>query len=304
MSETRKPERQRKEEDMKKLIWAAMGIGVVAIAALAIVTWQSNPSTPTETAVPSTKTPAPSVNPPPRTSAPRANPPNPTREIRSAVKEAVQSVPSSVEATPTPATQPVTARPATAAKPTFSPAINQALQTLLTPQGDYAQKQAAWKQLAESGKLDQAIKELEHQTGEDPSDAVSLAVLGQAYLNKCGASKDVREQGILGMKADMSFEAALKLDPKNWEARLIKAAAMSYWPPELNKSQEVMENLVTLVEQQEAQAARPEYAYTYVLLGDQYLKAGYPDMARDMWQRGARLYPNDGALSKKLAGQP
>lgn len=303
MGEARKPGTKRKDKDMKKLIWAAMGIGVVAIAALAIVAWQSNPPT-TETAVPSTETPAPSVKPPRRTSAARVNPPRPVEENRAAVQAAIEPVQASVEATPTPATQPATARPATKVKPTFSPAISQALQTLLTPQGDYAQKQAAWKQLAESGKLDQAITELEHQTGEDPSNAVSLAVLGQAYLNKCGTIKDVREQGILAMKADMTFETALKLDPKNWEARLTKAAAMSYWPPQLNKDQEVMENLVTLVEQQEAQAARPEYAYTYVLLGDQYLKAGYPDMARDMWQRGARLYPNDTALPKRLAGQP
>jgi hypothetical protein len=295
-----KPRIQRKEEDMKKLIWAAMGIGVVAIAALVIVAWQSNPPPQAETTVPSTETPAPSVPPPSSTLPARVHPSEPAVQNHIVAKSAVEPAIAPTEGVPTP---PV-AQTATKAKPTFSPAINQALQTLFTPQGDYAQKQAAWRQLAESGKLDQAIKELEHQTGDDPSDAESLAVLGQAYLNKCGTIKDVREQGILAMKADMSFEAALKLDPKNWEARLTKAAAMSYWPPELNKSQEVMENLVTLVEQQEAQAARPEYAYTYVLLGDQYLKAGYPDLARDMWQRGARLYPNDTALPKKLAGQP
>jgi tetratricopeptide (TPR) repeat protein len=65
-----------------------------------------------------------------------------------------------------------------------------------------------------------------------------------------------------------------------------------------------MENFVTVVEQQEAQSTRPEYAQTYVWLGDQYKKAGYPDLARETWQRGARLYPNDGTLPKKLAGQP
>ena len=129
-------------------------------------------------------------------------------------------------------------------------------------------------------------------------------MLGQAYLNKCGTIKDVREQGILAMKADLTFDTALKVDPKNWDARFTKAVAMSYWPPEMNKSQEVMENFVTVVEQQEAQSTRPEYAQTYVWLGDQYKKAGYPDLARETWQRGARLYPNDGTLPKKLAGQP
>jgi hypothetical protein len=38
-----------------------------------------------------------------------------------------------------------------------------------------------------------------------------------------------------------------------------------------------------------------------VLLGDQYLKAGYPDDARQMWQRGAALFPQNEVLQNKLA---
>jgi hypothetical protein len=284
---------------MNKLLWALIGIGLTATAVLVAIKWQSNQPAPAKTAVPSTENPAPSVNPPSSTLPARVHRPEPAVQNHIVVKSAVEPATTPTEGVPTP----VVAQTATKAKPTFSPAISQALQTLFTPQGDYADKQAAWRQLAESGKLDQAIKELEHQTGEDPSDAESLAVLGQAYLNKCGTIQDVREQGILAMKSDQTLEAALKLDPKNWEARFTKTWAMAHWPPELNKSQEVMENLVTLVEQQEAQSTRPEFAQTYVLLGDQYVKAGYPDLARDMWQRGARLYPNDGALPKRLAAQ-
>jgi tetratricopeptide (TPR) repeat protein len=284
---------------MKKLIWAAVGIGVVAIAAMAIMQWQSNPVAPTETTASPTETPAPTMNPPPSNPPPRVNPPKPVTVNHPVAKAAVEPVRAPMEPTTMPANQ-----PATTTKPAFSPALNQALQTLLSPQADGAQKQAAWKQLRESGKMDQAITELEHRSGEDPSDAETLAVLGQAYLHKASTIQDMREQGLLGLKADMTLEAALKVDPKNWEARYVRAYAMAQWPPQLNKSEEVMESLVTLVEQQEAQSSQPHFAATYALLGDQYVKAGRADLARETWQRGASLYPSDPALQQKLAAQP
>jgi tetratricopeptide (TPR) repeat protein len=127
------------------------------------------------------------------------------------------------------------------------------------------------------------------------------AVLGQAYLQKLGTTQDIRQQSILAMQADQTFDQALTLDPDNWDARFWKAAALTHWPADLNKSQEIMENLSTLIDQQETRAPQPEYAQSYVLLGEQYLKAGYPDNAQQMWQRGAALYPQNEALQNKLA---
>jgi tetratricopeptide (TPR) repeat protein len=187
------------------------------------------------------------------------------------------------------------------AKPDDNLAFSQAIETLLFPQASYPQKQAAWKQLRDTGKLDQAITELEQRIASDPRVAEYPATLGQAYLQKCGTIQDIREQGILAMKADQVFDAALSLDPSNWEARFTKAVAMSYWPTQLNKGQEVIEHFQTLVRQQEAQTPLPEFAQTYVWLGDQYQKAGSNDFARAVWQRGAALYPNDTALPKRLA---
>jgi tetratricopeptide (TPR) repeat protein len=230
-------------------------------------------------------------------------PPRAVGENHAAGQAAVEPERASVEAAPTTAAPSSPARPVAPSKSNFSPALSQALQMLLSPQADSAQRQGAWKQLRESGKLDQAIAELEHRSGEDPSDAETLAVLGQAYLHKASTVQDIREQGLLGLKADITFEAALKADPKNWEARYVRAFAMAQWPPELNKSQEVMETLVTLVEQQEAQSPQPHFAATYALLGDQYLKASRTDLARETWQRGASLYPTDAALRQRLAGQ-
>lgn len=180
-------------------------------------------------------------------------------------------------------------------------AFNQAIDTLVSPQSGFVQKQEAWKQLRETGKLDQAISELEQRVVKDAGNAACPAALGQAYLQKCATIQDIPDQGILAMKADKAFTAALNLDPSNWDARFTKAVAMSYWPPQLNKSQEVIGNFETLVQQQEAQSPQPQFAQSYVWLGDQYQKAGRATDARAIWQRGATLYPGDTTLPKRLS---
>jgi len=183
-------------------------------------------------------------------------------------------------------------------------AFNQAIETLVSRQATYDQRQAAWKQLKDTGKLDQAIAELEQRMAGDAQTAEYPAALGQAYLQKCAVIQDVREQAILAMKADQAFDAALSLDPSNWEARFTKAVAMSYWPASLNKGQEVIDHFQTLIQQQETQPPQPQFAQSYVWLGNQYQKAGNPDYARQIWQRGADLFPNNEDLKQKLAPAP
>jgi cytochrome c-type biogenesis protein CcmH/NrfG len=215
----------------------------------------------------------------------------------SPVEPALASI---VTALPAPVPVPPTARPAVSA--TFS----QPLQTLVSPQTSYAQKQAAWKQLRDTHQLDQAITDLEQAAKAEPSVAEYPTVLGQAYVQKLRTAQDldIREQGILAMKADLSFDQALNLDHSNWEARFWKASSLSHWPAEMNKSAEVIDNLVTLAEQQEAQSPQPQFVQTYVLLGEQYQKAGYADDARKTWQRGATLFPGNNTLQEKLANLP
>jgi len=178
--------------------------------------------------------------------------------------------------------------------------LSQIVDTLVSSQATYEQKRSAWKQLREGGKLDQAIGELEQRMAADPRAAEYPAALGHAYLQKCGVIHDVREQGILGMQADKLFDTALNLDPANWEARYMKAVALTYWPASMNKGPEIIDHFQTLVEQQETQPAQPQFAETYVRLGDQYEKAGQTDQAKTTWQRGLRVFPQNEELKKKL----
>jgi tetratricopeptide (TPR) repeat protein len=182
--------------------------------------------------------------------------------------------------------------------------INSKFESLLDPQVAFERKQEVWAELTKSGKLDVAIAELELRAKENPSNADIPASLGRGYLQKAGSIEDVREQGILGMKADQTFEAALGIDAQNWEARFWKATAMSHWPMQLNKTPEVVDDLLTLVDQQEKAPIRSEFAQTYVLLGEQYDKSGHPDYAKQIWQRGLALFPDQSSLKDKLAKQP
>src|SRR5262249_11230281 len=131
-------------------------------------------------------------------------------------------------------TEPVNARPpAGGSNSARADALDKSLLTqivdiLVSPQSSYEQKRTAWKQLGEGGKLDQAIGELEQRLAADPRTADYAAALGHAYLQKCGTIHDVREQGILAMQADKVFDTALNLDQANWEARYMKAVALSY----------------------------------------------------------------------------
>ncbi len=180
-----------------------------------------------------------------------------------------------------------------------SPGFSQQMRTLLSPEAGFAGKQEVWQQLRAAGKLDAVVTHLEQQAVTEPQNAAVPTTLGQAYLQKAGSISDIREQGILGMKADQTFDAALNLDPNNWEARYWKTTAMSYWPTQLNKGQEVIGGYLELIRQQETQPLKPEFAQVYRALGEQYQKYGYEDYARQVWQRGSALFPNDEGLRPK-----
>jgi hypothetical protein len=181
-----------------------------------------------------------------------------------------------------------------------SPLFKQAVDCLTSTQTAHPQRQEALKRLREAGKLDAAIQEIERQAETNSVTAQHPAALGQLYLEKCATIQDTREQGILAMKADQAFDAALNLDPENWEARFTKAVALSYWPAEMNKGDEIVEHFVTLMKQQEKQSPQPHFADTYFWLGNQYQKLGRPDYAREVWQRGAALYPDNRELQTRL----
>src|SRR6266699_5361914 len=107
---------------------------------------------------------------------------------------------------PTDPRSPAQAPLATSATTDIRLVVNQAIETLVSPQASFEEKQAVWKRLKETGNLDQAITELEQRAANNPQSAEYAAVLGQSYLKKCAVIEDVREQAMLAMKADQLLE--------------------------------------------------------------------------------------------------
>jgi tetratricopeptide (TPR) repeat protein len=184
--------------------------------------------------------------------------------------------------------------------------IHKAVDALLSAKSA-GEKHDLFQQLLKSGQLDAVIEELKQRAMDNPNNPQLPTTLGEAELNKVSAlyaaGGDRNEMGILAMQADQSFNAALKIDPQNWEAQFVKSSSMFYWPANPEMDNQVVQNLSKLVDQQETMPAQPEFAQTYVVLGNEYQKIGQPDKAIATWQLGLTKFPNDPTLLKKINGQ-
>jgi tetratricopeptide (TPR) repeat protein len=206
---------------------------------------------------------------------------------------------------------PLAARPAPPAASGSQPdpageALASAIDSLTSSQTSLSQRRALLDQLQKSGRLEEAVAALKTLAAESPNDPSLATVLGEAEIAQLTAlaqdGGDQNQIAILALQADQSFDAALALEPSDWEAQFYKAAAMAHWPPEMNKGPEVIHRLSTLVAQQEAAPApQPEFAQTYAILGEQYLAAGQADKAAQVWQQGLSRFPLNPSLQQEVA---
>ena len=231
----------------------------------------------------------------------------PVSAVPENVAAAAKPAPPVAEPVPVPAPNPVTNPVGSDPETEVGAAFRKKMDALLSPQLTPGQKHALFEQFRKAGQMDQVIAELKRRATENPTDPEIPTTLGEALLNKVRvlheAGGDVNEVGILALQADQSFNAALKLDPANWEAQFVKYSSMYYWPANATRDNETAQKLSGLIDQQEALPQQPYFAQTYVVLGNQYQKIGKPDFAEATWRLGLTKFPSDPALLKKLSGQ-
>jgi tetratricopeptide (TPR) repeat protein len=229
--------------------------------------------------------------PPIKVAAPMATPPPPTPAVAPAVTPVADTM----------------APAADTAKADAAAALRKTVDALLDPHTTAAQKHNLFQQLAKSGQLPSAIAELKQRAQDNPTDAEIPTTLGEAQLNQVAllhaAGADINDVGILAMQADQSFNAALKIDPDNYEAQLVKAISMTYWPSDPTRDPQVVQTLSGIIDRQQTMPSNPDFAQAYLYLGNQYQKMGQPDKATATWQLGLQNYPNSAALQQKLSGQ-
>lgn len=187
--------------------------------------------------------------------------------------------------------------------------IHKKVEALLSAKSG-AEKHALFEELRKDGQLDAAIADLKQMAAADPNNPEIPTTIGEAELNEIRAIKEngaadanYDQIGILAMQADQEFNAALQMDPKNWEAQFVKDSSLYYWPANPQMDNQVIQSLTSLIDQQETMAANPDFAQTYLLLGNEYQKIGQNDKAMATWQLGAQEYPGNSQLQQKLAGQ-
>jgi hypothetical protein len=171
---------------------------------------------------------------------------------------------------------------------------------LIAPETGYKDRLNLLRELKKSGELKAVIAELQQRASANPNDAGIHVAIGEALIARFPV-QDYNERAILGLQIDQSFDTALKLDPANWEAQYSKALALSAWPAEMNTGPQVIEQLSRLIDQQETMPAQSHFAKTYLLLGNQYRKAGQTDYAQATWRLGLAKFPNDAALRERIA---
>jgi tetratricopeptide (TPR) repeat protein len=169
-------------------------------------------------------------------------------------------------------------------------------------------KHNLFQQLVKSGQIDAAIAELQQRAAQNPNDPKIPTTLGEALLNKLrdlhdSGKGDVNDMGILAMQADQSFNNALKIDPANYEAQLVKSISQTFWPADAARDGQVVQTLTGLIDRQETMTPQSDFAQTYLYLGNEYQKIGQPDKAQATWQLGLQKFPNDPTLLKKISGQ-
>ena len=268
----------------KSIILFVVACGLIA-GAIVFINKQKAPPPPAPVAETTPAQPEPQ---PQDVTAPKVQPATPT-----VVTQA--PAPPPVVASATPVAEPAPTQPTNS--------IQKIVDALLTArQGKHEMFQQLNKE-----QLQGVIADLQQRALANPKDAEIPTTLGEAQLNlvrqlhESGSDED--QVGILAMQADQSFNNALKIDPKNWEAQYVKASTMFYWPANEARDNQAAQMLGSLIDQQETMPTQPDFAMTYIALGNQYQKMGKTDEALATWKLGAQKFPSDPQLRQKLAGQ-
>lgn len=159
---------------------------------------------------------------------------------------------------------------------------------------------AIWAAAAEAGTIDEIVEQFRERARANPDNADDQARLGYALIQQLQRAGDPMTQANLASQADKSFDEALDIDESHWGARFSKAVSYSFWPPVMGKQPEAIRHFETLVRQQEGMNSRPEFAQTYLYLGNLYDQQGNAERAREIWQQGMTLFPADPELQERV----
>jgi tetratricopeptide (TPR) repeat protein len=167
----------------------------------------------------------------------------------------------------------------------------------LRGKSDFWSHSDLYRRLFAAGKMDELIAAFEDYAAQNPKDVQAQMDLGNAYLAYLQMDSTKYP---LSAKADAAFDRVLAIDENHWAARFTKAVSYTFYPDFLGKGPEAISHFERLIKQQQDMPPRPEFAQTYFFLGNLLESRKEPERARQIWEQGLRLHPNDENLRKKL----
>jgi tetratricopeptide (TPR) repeat protein len=178
--------------------------------------------------------------------------------------------------------------------------LEAALASLTVERLDWDEREEIFERARKAGRLDEVIARMEAWAAERPEDADAQVALASAYIAKIQEVGQSPEAGRLAMQADRSYDAALAVDERHWEARFAKAMSLSFWPPVFGKQTEAIKHFEILAQQQAGLPAQDHFAQTYLMLGNTYQQVGQLDKALSAWQKGLEIFPGNEELARQI----
>jgi tetratricopeptide (TPR) repeat protein/mono/diheme cytochrome c family protein len=154
--------------------------------------------------------------------------------------------------------------------------------------------------LASEEQVEASEKALRAAIKANPRDAQLHTLYGSFLGLLAELSESSFSQYRYYTKAASSFEKALALDARQWDARFALAmGAAEEDDPDYQRYAE--EHFITLIEQQRDVASPPvRFALTYQELGDLYQRMGRKRDAVAIWRQGNDLFPGNQHLIERL----
>ncbi len=151
------------------------------------------------------------------------------------------------------------------------------------------------------GEVDETVAGLQEAVKKDPTNAELQTALAVALVGKLWvATQPGPAQGAVWSQANAAYEAALRNDPQHWQARFGQAFGTSMIPDFLGQRPKAIKQFEELRKRQETIAPEKHFSQTYYRLGALYKEEGNVEKAREIWQKGLELFPNDTPLKDAL----
>ena len=147
----------------------------------------------------------------------------------------------------------------------------------------------------------------EGAVADEPKSVFLRLQYSGAFVDKiptCGGLAAVVSKGQLATKALNQLDAVLEQTPEWWPAFYARGMNHLHWPRALRHTPDAIEDFKRCLELQMKAGApneRPYYVRTYVLLGDAYAKNKEPDKAREAWNEGIEVFPDNADLKRRLS---